>query len=115
MKDTENLLKELEDKIIDSIERYIVHYVKNYGGIIYYDVDKQEDRLNTDAKAWLRQQIPLIKAEAVREVKAKLRKQLTIALGLEYLGDDVRYPKIDNMVMDILNPKTQESEAGGGE
>lgn len=31
-----------------------------------------------------------------------LRKELTKIMGYKYLGDDRRYPKVDNAVMDIL-------------
>jgi nicotinamide riboside kinase len=64
-----------QKKIIEHIEKYIIHYVKNYGGIIYYDVDKKEDCLNTDAKKYFEEKLAEA-LEAQRQEYIKALKKL---------------------------------------
>lgn len=37
-----------------------------------------------------------------KKIEIILRKKLTEVFGLPYYSDDIRYPKIDNLVLDIM-------------
>lgn len=91
MKDTENLLKEFRKKFKHS--QFI-----NYSAI----------------ELWLEEQIPLIQDKAVREERERI---IDLTDGIVFNNFEKNSTQLKRFIwfLDGLQPKTQDSEAGGGE